>query len=233
MRYLLIVGFNCDVYRQEPRARILVGNNLIDEFNIAHYKDTLPTATEKFFKNRHVLQPHSTTQNIQIKNFPPLKFYEIEIDNTLNKVELRIEIENNDCNYNNGFITNSTMIQLRVCTFFPLNQKLLSKLIKIKEKKRLSQNYAWYYSKKQMLFNLLNFICIKQKKKFKTVEFTSDNDISFINFGGDVVFTCELFKKYKILVNKIKKTYRYNMQSIYINFFINKYKQHENQRNTD
>ena len=38
MKYLLVVGFACDVYRQEPRARIFVDNKLIDEFNIQHHE---------------------------------------------------------------------------------------------------------------------------------------------------------------------------------------------------
>ena len=36
MKYLLVVGFSCDVYRREPRARIFVGDRLVDEFCIKH-----------------------------------------------------------------------------------------------------------------------------------------------------------------------------------------------------
>ena len=34
MKYLLVVGFHCDVYRREPRARLFFNDKLIDEFNI-------------------------------------------------------------------------------------------------------------------------------------------------------------------------------------------------------
>ena len=31
MKYLLVVGFHCDVYRREPRARLFFNDKLIDE----------------------------------------------------------------------------------------------------------------------------------------------------------------------------------------------------------
>ena len=47
MRYLLVVGFACEVYRREPRARIFVGDKLIDEFTISHSTDNLFTLKKK------------------------------------------------------------------------------------------------------------------------------------------------------------------------------------------
>jgi hypothetical protein len=127
MKYLLVVGFACEVYRQEPRARIFVGDKLIDEFYILHHKDALTPALENFHQNLYTLQTFSRIEgnNIKINNFPPLRFYEIEIDATLDQTELRIEIKNIDSNNTNGFITKSTLIKLQVCFFFPLHQKLL------------------------------------------------------------------------------------------------------------
>ena len=70
MRYLLVVGFHCDVYRKEPQARIFFGNKLIDEFYIPNCKDTLPTVIKEFSQNRHILQPFSENEwtNIYTKN---------------------------------------------------------------------------------------------------------------------------------------------------------------------
>ena len=42
MKYLLVVGFACDIYRQEPRARIFIRDKLIDEFYILPHKDVYP-----------------------------------------------------------------------------------------------------------------------------------------------------------------------------------------------
>ena len=48
MRYLLVVGFNCKVYRREPQARLFFNEKLIDEFNIKHYLSSkLPTAIHR------------------------------------------------------------------------------------------------------------------------------------------------------------------------------------------
>ena len=51
MRYLLVVGFACEIYRREPRARLFFNNNLIDEFYIKHHKDTHTTAIKKLLKD--------------------------------------------------------------------------------------------------------------------------------------------------------------------------------------
>ena len=234
MKYLLVVGFACEVYKKEPRARIFVGDKLIDEFYILHHKETLTPAIENFQQNRHILQPFSLIKEfyIQIKNFPPLRFYEIDIDTTLDRTELRIEIKNSDSNYTNGFITNSTIIKLQVCYFFPLHKKFLLRFKEIKNKNRQTQNYAWYRIYKNYIFNLTVNSLHWQGKNGQIVDSGRDYLYDYY-LGGDGVFTCELVKKYQILMNKPKKTTRYNFDNTLIDYFLNKYEQHENQRNTD
>jgi hypothetical protein len=232
MKYLLVVGFACNIYRQEPRARIFVGDKLIDEFLIQHHIDTLTTATRNF--NRKLLQPHPRNEflNMQIKSLPPLRFYSLEIGTTLDRTELRIEIENIDSNNTNGFITKSTLIKLQVCFFFPLHQKLLSRLNEIKNKNRSTQNYAWYRSHKNYIFDLIiNGLCWQGKNG--QIFNSNRYKLTTCQIGGDGVFTCELVKKYQILIKKTKKSNRYNFEYRLIDYFLNKYKQHENQRNTD
>jgi hypothetical protein len=233
MKYLLVVGFACDVYRQEPRARIFVGNKLIDEFYIQHHKDTITTAIKKFRQDKQSLQPFSEPElvNIQIKNFPPLRLYEVEIDTTLDREELRIEIKNSDSNYTNGFITSSTLIKLQVCYFFPLHQKLLLRLKKIKNKIRL-QNYAWCRSDKNRIFDLLHRRLPWQGKNVKIFD-SNRYLLTEFNLGGDGVFTCELVKKYQILISKLKKSSRYNFNTLIVDYLLNKYNEYANQRNTD
>ena len=234
MKYLLVVGFACDIYRQEPRARIFVGDKLIDEFYIPHHKDILPNVIKEFQQNKHILQPFSRIEefNIQINNFPPLRFYEVEIDTTLNQAELRIEIKNSDSNYTNGFITNSTLIKLQLCYFFPLHQKLLLRFKGIRNKNRQTQNYAWYRLDKNYIFDLaVNGLCW-QGKNGQIVD-SKRYYLTKYKLGGDGVFTCELVKKYQILINKLTKSNKYNFDTILVDYFLNKYEQHENQRNTD
>jgi hypothetical protein len=184
-------------------------------------------------QNRHILQPYSETEwtNTNIKNFPSLKFYEVEIDTTLDRVELRIEIKNSDSNYTNGFITNSTLIKFQVCYFFPLHEKLLLRFEEIKNKNRQTQNYAWYRFYKNRIFDLIvNSLCWQGKNE-QIVNY--NRHLNRYNLGGDGIFTCGLVKKYQILLNKPKKSYRYNFDNKLIDYFLNKYAQHANQRNTD
>jgi hypothetical protein len=234
MKYLLVVGFACEVYKKEPRARIFFENKLIDEFYISHHKDTLVPSMENFWQNRHILQSFSEIDrmNIQIKNFPPLRFYEIEIDTTLDQTELRIEIENSDSNYTNGFITKSTLIKLQLCYFFPLHQKLLLRFKGIRNKNRQTQKYAWYRLYRNYIFDLaVNGLCW-QGKNGQIVD-SKRYYLTKYELGGNGVFICELVKKYQILINKLTKSNKYNFDSILVDYFLNKYEQHENQRNTD
>ena len=228
MKYLLVVGFACEVYRQNPRARIFVGGQLLDEFYISHHKDKLNPAKIFFWQDRHILQPF-TVQEIDTRNFPPLRFYEVEIDTTLNRAELRIEIKNSDSNYTNGFITNSTLIKLQVCYFFPLHQKLLFRLKEIRNKIRL-QEYAWYRSYKHHIFDFFPPLQW-QGKNGQIVDYNRSN-LAY-QIGGDGVFTCELVKKYQILMSKLKKSSRYNFNTDFVDYFLNKYNEYANQRNTD
>lgn len=235
MRYLLVLGFNCDVYRQEPRARIFVGNQLIDEFYINHHPDTLSIAKNKFGQDNHTLQPYRDIEQIdlQIKNFPPLKFYEIELPETLDILEIRIEIKNNDSNYVNGFMTNSTLIRLQECYFFPSNKKLMARLFEIRNKNRLTQNYAWYRAEKSIRFNFIRNGMQWQGKNGQIVDYTSTK-LKHNNIGGDGVFTCKLEKKYGIFIKLSQLySYRFNLDYSFIDYFFNKYEQYANQRNTN
>lgn len=234
MKYLLVVGFACDVYCVEPRARIFVGDQFIDEFNIKHHRDTLSSHYANFFKKKHVLHPYLQIEEhvSEIINFPSLRFYEINIELSKENLSLRIEIENNDNNYVNGFMTKNTVLQLQVFHFFPLHQKLLSKLERIKNKNQFSKNYGWYRNKKSMIFNLIFNVewYGKNKQIFKN---NTNQFMSGYKIGGSGHFVAKLVKKYGIFFIKLKRPYRYHFNKLLIDYFFNKYKQHVNQRNSD
>jgi hypothetical protein len=78
----------------------------------------------------------------------------------------------------------------------------------------------------------MNGLCW-QGKNIQIFSSDSKYNLSTYSLGGDGVFTCELVKKYQILINKTKKSNRYNFDNTLIDYFLNKYEQHENQRNTD
>lgn len=228
MRYLLVVGFACNVYQREPLARIFVGDRLVDEFVIQHHIDTFTAREEFFFKNKHSLQPFPQHEisNMCIETFPPLQMYELEMYDDLYQVKLRIEIENEDSNYSNGFMTASTLIQLQVCHFFPMDQTLIGRLRAIMTKNRFTENYAWYRSTKSSIFDLARAgICWHGKNGEKIY-----NNTQGYNIGGSGNFVCGLEKKYGIFIPKLACPHRYNLPNVEImNFLHNKYTQYAHQ----
>lgn len=235
MRYLLVLGFTCDVYRREPRARIFVGDKLIDEYYIKNFKDFLLTEENNLQKSVHKLQPISRDKidNIFFKNLPPLHFYEIDIKNKKDKLNIRIEIDNEDSNYSNGFLSKSTLLKIKVFYFFPLNKELIKLLGKILKKKITSKYYAYIKNQKSLLFNLTANGLEWHGKDKKIINSTYNLLIHNVSIGGSGHFTCDLEKKYGIYIKKNKKSHIYMFSIIYLNYFINKYEQHANQRNSD
>jgi hypothetical protein len=235
MRYLLILGFNCSVYRKEPRARIYINNQLIDEFNIKHHTDTHTDKIKEFDKKNHPLQPDQwdLRNKIDFENYPPLQFYEVDIDKDEQHLNISIHIKNSDSNYNNGFISHSTTLQLRYFTFFPYNKKFLERLIKRVRKKRTSENYAWYNSNSHRnLFDLTTHCTWTFKKKIKTIN-NKSLSITHYDLGEDGYFECNLKKKYQMFLPELKKPYAYTLSASKTEDLLNKYEQHANQRNTD
>lgn len=230
MKYLLVIGFASDVYRKEAQARIFFGDKFIDEFYIKNFKDNLLTAKENFLAGKHVLQPYSSADylgNIS-KNLPPLRFYEIELDQIKNQEELRIEIKNNDNNYINGFMTCSTVVKLQTCWFFPLDKKLLCRLKDISDKTPILRK-NFFNKNFAPLFNLTvnalkwhgeNGIALDIKNTF----------MPHYKIGGTGYFSCKFVKKYGIFIPELYKSNRYCFPTG-INYIINKYEQYANQRN--
>ena len=228
MKYLLVIGFACDVYRREPRARIFVGDRLMDEFLIFHTPSNLWTAKHEFLKNLHPLQPYAFAEmhNLCIKNYPPLKFYELEVDDEVYNLDIRIDIDNYDSNYSNGYMTRSTLLRLEVCHFFPLDQKLLLRLDKIKVRRRNSENYSWYLSMKNRIFDLvMNGVCWQGANGQKI---TSNPSIVLPKYdiGGDGAFVCELTKRYGILIPPLARASRHSFDYAMTSYFFDKYFYH-------
>ena len=225
MRYLLVVGFNCKVFRREPRARIFVNNKLIDEFNI---KETI-TPNIKYPLN-HVLEPKPVEKifnEYYVKMFPPLKIYNFKIENKLEDFFIKISIENNDSNFTNGFMTKSTLITLHTFSFFPFDKKICQRFVDISNKNILKKNYAWGILERNSLTNLI----LNTTWSNKTSKLQIKNLLQTI--GGSGYFECKVKKKYNIFIPNITKPYRFKMNKYHYNFFFNKYNQHENQRNID
>jgi hypothetical protein len=234
MKYLLVVGFNCDVYRLEPRARIFVGNKLIDEIfikNFPGYKQHIDKEIKVIKKllgiEKNHMQPLTEDENLKIYNFYYDKtknnyFYELDIDNNIKEINLSIEIFNNDNNYNNGFMTKNTLINVRNFTLLPMHESIYLKFYKILKNRKKLENCNWFYSKYNELFEFT-----------QQLEWRGDNGQFFknivnYNLGGSGVISCNLIKKYKIFMPKLLKPYRFTFQEHLIKVMFDKYKQHAN-----
>jgi hypothetical protein len=261
MRYLLVVGFYCDVYRKEPQARLFFNDQLIDEFNI-----------QNCLENRNLKSPHGmhpfpfpspaqwhpaslepistefrgTNNNKALmtyhsKSLPTLRLYEVEINNQLKKSSIRIDIDNDDNNYNNGFMTRYTRLQFNILVLVPLDKKIYNWFLKKSYDARNTDRYAWHRRDCINNFFIGNYLNI-----YSNITWTGKNgekiDGSKVKFMGRYTIGsggslhCELIRKYGILLPKlieIKRPYIYKTQARVIEYIYDKYERYANQRNTD
>ena len=234
MRYLLVLGFASNVYRREPRARIFVSDQLIDEFNLCATWNNFFPILKKFFEKRHPMQPYSELEyyNILMQDSAPLRFYELEVDKNVKHLTVRINIANNDSNYSNGFVTKSTLIKLKVCYLFPLDKRVLLRLQEIKNKNRNSKNYAWYNARKNFLFDITGTGMCWKGVNGQKFESSSDSPLYLHNVGGNGEYVCQLTKKYGILMPTLARACRYTFYGAFINYFFDKYFYYANQRDS-
>ena len=141
MRQLLILGYYCKVYRREPLCRVYIDDVLVDEFNIPHTHH----ANQELVPICWSLDPTYWSQDeFDVKsNTLFLKF--IELSNTDGKfLDLKIEIQNNDNNYANGFMTKNTCIMLRQCWLAPI--KVWEEFDQIRDRWKFSRhNWNRYF----------------------------------------------------------------------------------------
>jgi hypothetical protein len=145
MRQLLMLGFYCEVYRREPLCRIYVNDVLVDEFDIPHspFKDS-STPDMK-------LDPtHWTKEQLLLQFNPPfLKFLELD-DAGKRSLDLRVEIQNNDNNYANGFMTQYSRVMLCQCWLAPV--KVWEEFDQIADRWKFSKrNWQKYFGYKKII----------------------------------------------------------------------------------
>ena len=139
MQYVLGVGFIAEKYRKNPKVRIFLDDLLVDEYEVENHKSLdrfLETDRLNYkFVNQEAVPPWTIVKKIKEQGetatwsrkasettWPRhFKLYTID-DNVLQgKQHIRLEIENNDSNYTNGFMTRSTLLDLRHIFLLPKN----------------------------------------------------------------------------------------------------------------
>jgi hypothetical protein len=141
-----MLGFYCEVYKKEPLCRVYVNDVLVDEFNIPH------TPRKKIEWNSDIiLDPKFFNRTFFRAQSNPLFLKYIELDNAgADALDIRLEIQNNDNNYANGFMSQHTRIQLSYFYIIPV--KVLDNIDCIWDRwKFSSHNRHKYYGHKKSI----------------------------------------------------------------------------------
>jgi len=160
MIHTLVLGFFCNIFKYRPNIRIFFNNTFIDEFDI-----------ELFDFNESI-------------KLPQLNFYQLNLRNFPLQNNIKLVIKNSDSNYNNGFMTKSTLLKFHTFCLFP------------------TDNYEWVLEKikfgaldlkkdhvESKMYNL-----IPSTKWFNNNEYMQDTAHKTI--GGSGSFICEVYRKY-------------------------------------
>ena len=124
MKYILVLGLEYKTFKNQAKINVEIGNKFVDTFDLdqdylgtKEIKSYLePYWYDKLGKNWWLETKPQGSQDWQsAPNF--FKVYEVHEDN-LNDV-LRIEVENSDSDYTNGFMKNSSLMRLSIVALFP------------------------------------------------------------------------------------------------------------------
>jgi hypothetical protein len=203
----------------------------------------------KFFKdNTHILDPRDqfSFRNIKFEDickikeeFKHPKFFLYFIDNehliSSNGV-VRIEIKNSDSNYNNGFMSKSTLLTLH--SFYVIPETWLDNPIE------RTQHHLDTYSRNTTVYNLTELKKFYKGtktawpfnlQKYFILENKEKKQFNQFIFGGDHTLTIKLKKKYNLWWGETTKNIGFfKINAMFIKYLIvdllNKYKENENQR---
>jgi len=236
MSQVLVLGFNSFVFKQNARARIFLNNNFIDEIHIPEFINDFFLMR---FKKKEEIVYNRILRNIknnskEIHNFdscPTLFFYEIN-DAVLSKdVTIKIEIKNQDNNYSNGFMTQTTYVEFMHLYLMP--KKLIDRYLKQKKIKQKDNNEIFTRKTTPVFENLTNFtyfINYKNQKTHSILYTTADNG----HFTTQLHkirrrYTPNLADQYGILTDKtITGKEARTLRDKWKHFVFDKYLQYEN-----
>ena len=139
-----MLGFYCEVYRREPLCRVYVNDVLVDEFDIPQSDKVAIEIEDPLDPLKHHKQLQNFTTN------PPFLKY-IELDNGgADALDVRVEIQNDDNNYANGFMSQYTRVRIETCYIIPA--KVLDNIDRIKDRWKFSRkNWQKYYGHKRSI----------------------------------------------------------------------------------
>jgi len=246
MDVTLCLGFLCNVYKISPTIRVFIENFFVDEFeaknNISKKEIDLISKNYNDFTyinpNRisHCLDPKVIMQDGPFEKNVTFMFYNIKNLKQRNEKELKvlISIKNSDSNYNNGFITKSTMFSIPFIFVIPTKIFKNCSLFYQKWKQKMTFEKKLQTS----LFDIKNyyrdrprFFLFSTNPKHHTFNIKSSNkkNLSYFN-GGDCEHERTFFKKHNFFTNSNQLGYMLFGDYNNLKKLIDKYSQYENQR---
>jgi hypothetical protein len=139
MQYVLGVGFIVEKYKKNPNVRIFLDDLLIDEYEIDQHETARLLTSNSFcwrLLNWEKDPPSGYVARIKkegdkfmhrkrLPGDPPIpkhfKFFIINSSVLRGKSKISLEIDNNDSNYTNGFMSRSTIIDARNIFLIPID----------------------------------------------------------------------------------------------------------------
>ena len=115
MQYILGIGFYGKIYKNLPTIQVFVGDRFIDEYQPSTVDgyESYKTFIDKAWFNSLPFDENSRKRVIEMPYLPKcFKFYTLDDELLKNQSAINLHIKNADSNYANGFMTNSTLLNL-------------------------------------------------------------------------------------------------------------------------
>jgi hypothetical protein len=259
MSYVLFLAFKSIVYKIPPIVRVSLDNTFLDEFAIDKFysvndinnpdkiiSDEWISTLKDYKKVNPVPQYKSVTKSHKKILNKDLFFKIFELDEKIINLKeehtLIIEIFNNDNNHTNGFLTKSTMLSLSTVYLIPkillLNLDVFYDRFETDRKKYRATHFDIIalknsYKKKQSMFDLLT----SNVKEGNIIPWYNNLNNEMEKFelhqwlGGDGYF--KLPFKNKLITYEDNRVKDYSLNESLMYGLFNKYREYENQRNTN
>lgn len=123
MKYILVLGIEYKKYKKPAGISLFIGEKFIDRFELHQDYSTAtnmsshlePYWFDTLYKSHWLIKHRGLRKWQDMPQF--FKIYEIDGDYI--KGMLKLQVENSNSNYTNGFIKNSSVMKFTVVSFFP------------------------------------------------------------------------------------------------------------------
>jgi len=231
MRQLLILGFYCGVYKKEPLCRVYVNDVLLDEFDIPQ-SDKVAVETDPM----DPLKSHKQLQNFTT-NPPFLKYIEFD-DAGADSLDVVIKIHNDDNNYANGFMSRYTYVTLSLC--YLASEKALENIDNLtnnfkfnrKNWEKYNRDIVDFYADDNRTRIFENFVR-DTEADFPDIQLKSNTGGYRIGSSGHYRLTVKKKLGFWRAIRNCSKGIWPLGKFRHVQYLYNKYKQHEDQRNSN